>query len=420
MRRMRLAAILLVFCGSIRAAAQTGLDDRALQAAIQRELDGVPPEGHLDVAVKADGTATVSYLRPDGSTLERTVVLPARDDEAVEMLALLAGNLVRDQAGDVIADLEPVPSATRRYTRKMFTVGIFPPLSTDLVYGEPVVSTFAGSLFFGVTPGVRGASISGGIDVQTDDTKGIHVAPLGSLALRDVDGLQLAGLGSLTFGHHEGIQLAGAVSIARSLRGVQVAGGFNGAGSLTGAQVSPLNVAGRVRGVQLGLFNYAEDIDGAQIGLISIVRRGLTEVDVSGESHRTLHLVLRHGKPRFHTLYGVASAPPGDQSVQLFGLGFGTRLIDDGDFDLDVGVMTWRAGGPGVDAGLSLLNQARLGAAFGVGRRLALVVGVALNVYVADTNENGDAFHPMFDKTYVAGETVTRLWPSVFAGIRVR
>src|SRR5262249_28024265 len=91
------------------------VDRAALGAAIDRELRGVPRDGRLDVAVRPDGTALVTYIRPDGVVLSRAVTLPPRREDAAEMLALLAGNLVRDQSGDVLADLTllaPAPPRT--------------------------------------------------------------------------------------------------------------------------------------------------------------------------------------------------------------------------------------------------------------------------------------------------------------------
>lgn len=379
------------------------VDDPTLKAAIDRELDGVPRDGQLDVQVES-GVATVTYIRPDGVTLERSVTLPPRPEDAVEMVALLAGNLVRDQTGDVIADLSLPAPRPRRAPRTFVSFGVFPPISTDLLHGEPTNANLELNLVVGVSPGVRGAAIAGGIDIQSEDAVGVQLAGATTLAMKDIDGVQLAGAATIAMGHVDGVQIAGALALANSFSGVQLA---------------PVNITRRGKGLQLGVFNYADELDGASIGVISIVRKGLTEVDVWGESIGTAHVMLRHGTRYLYSLYGLGSKAPGDSSVQMYGLGFGGRVVT-GPIDGDLSVITWTGGGPGLDSELTLLNQARATFAIGLGRRFALLVGASLNVFVGDNLERADALNPVLDTVFTDGEVNVRMWPSFFAGLRVR
>jgi hypothetical protein len=380
------------------------VDDATLRAAIDRELQGVPRDGQLDVRLEG-GVATVTYIRPDGLALARSVTLPPRADDAVELVALLAGNLVRDQAGDVLADLSlpaPPPYEPRRVP---VSVGIFPPISTDLAYGEPVIPYVALNVAVGVSPGLRGVAMAGAIDIQRDLAVGAQLAGATVLAMKDMKGFQAAGAASITLGHISGMQTAGVLAMADSFSGLQWA---------------PVNIARRARGLQLGIFNYADELDGVSIGAVSIVRKGgITEVDAWGESNGTAHLMLRHGARWFHNVYGVATKAPGDSSVQMYGLGFGGRMVS-GPIDGDVTVMTWTGGGPGLDSDLTLLNQARVTLGVGLGRRFALLAGASLNVFVGDNLEKADALNPVLDTTFTDGETSVRMWPSFFAGLRVR
>lgn len=382
------------------------IDDSTLQAAIDRELAGVPRDGKLDVVVNPDGTATVTYIRPDGAALERSVALPARADDAVELVALLAGNLVRDQTGDMIADLTLPAPPPHVPPRTLVSVGIFPPVSTDILYGEPTVANLELNALVGVAPGVRGVAIAGAIDIQRELAVGVQLAGVTTLAMKDMKGVQAAGVANLTLGHISGVQTAGALNLARSF---------------SGAQLAPVNIVRKGKGVQLGVFNYADELDGAQLGVIGIVRKGMTELDVWAESSATLNVMLRHGTRWFYNLYGLASKAPGDNSVQMYGLGFGTRVWRD-PVDVDLSAMTWTGGGSGLDSDLTLLNQARLTAAFPLGRRFALFGGAALNVFVGDNLENADALNPIFDRTFAdsTGDTSVRVWPSFFGGLRVR
>jgi hypothetical protein len=382
------------------------VDDTTLRAAIDRELEGVPRDGELDVRVNDDGSATVTYIRPDGVTLERSVPLPERADDAVELVALLAGNLVRDQTGEVLADLTLPAPPPRRARRAPVSIGIFPPISTDIAYGEPVNANLELNAVVGVAPGVRGLALAGAIDIQRELAAGVQLAGVAALAMKDLDGVQGGGAASITMGHLDGVQLAGGLALARSF---------------TGAQLAPVNITRKGKGLQLGVFNYADELDGAQLGLIGIVRKGITELDVWGETSATMNVMLRHGTRWFYNLYGLATKAPGDQSVQMYGLGIGTRVWR-GPVDVDLSAMTWTGGGPGLDSDLTLLNQARLTTGIGLGRRFALVAGAALNVFVGGNLEDADALNPILDSTYAdeTGDTSVRVWPSFFAGLRVR
>jgi hypothetical protein len=51
----------------------------------------------------------VSYRSKQGETTTRSLDLPANSDQAVEVIALLAGNLARDEASELLARLAPPP-----------------------------------------------------------------------------------------------------------------------------------------------------------------------------------------------------------------------------------------------------------------------------------------------------------------------
>ncbi len=222
-----------------------------------------------------------------------------------------------------------------------------------------------------------------------------------AVALGDVDGVQMAGGVNVAVGRVEGVQLSP----------------INYAGGVDGLQLGAINVVGRARGLQLGVINYADSQDGVSIGVISIVRHGLTEVDAWGESFGGAAIALRHGTRRFYNLYGAGSSVAGSDTVQMFGLGFGTRF--GGDVDIDLSAMCWDVEGSNLHSDLSLLNQARLTVAFPVGP-VALFAGAGVNVLVMDGNETGSQLHPFLDRMWTSGSVTVRMWPTVFAGVRVR
>jgi hypothetical protein len=440
------------------AAAQEPTDPADFQAAVDHELAGVQVDGTLDVAVHDDGTATVTYTRKDGRKIVRTVRLPERRDDAIETVALLAGNLVRDQMSG-FAEPEPAvvpasppaaPSAPAAGVVQAvapprlvpFELGLVPPASTDLAYGGPAAHRFALHAVAGDGRGVRGASGSGAVDVQRGAVDGVQLAGAVNVATGPVGGVQLAGALNVATAGSAGAQLAGAVNVASApfagaqvaggvnvslarFSGLQVAGALNVADESHGAQVAPLNVARHQHGLQLGVVNYADGDpdDGLSLGVISIVRHGITEVDASAETYGGMAATLRHGRRRFYNLYGAATTFNQGKTAQMYGLGFGSRVaqrtLGSVPIDVDLDAMAWGVRGSAVTGDHPLLARARLalGARFGW---ITVFGGVAANCFVGDQGERGDAFDPVLDHSFVDGDATVRLWPSLFAGIRVQ
>ncbi len=56
------------------------------------------------------GSVTIVFVRPDGREVARTLDLPTYRRLATETIALAAGNLVRDEASMLLAELTPPPA----------------------------------------------------------------------------------------------------------------------------------------------------------------------------------------------------------------------------------------------------------------------------------------------------------------------
>jgi hypothetical protein len=403
MRPLMLAILLLVSAPAWGQAVIV-VDEDSARAAIDRELEGIDRGGDIDILLPGDGTVTLTYTGRSGRIVGRKITLPPRPEDALETIALLAANLVRDQVGDfrpTPVSAPPPPPAPPTTRDVPAALGLFWPATTDALFSGRLVHTFSLHAVAGTGHAVRGVAISGAVDVR-----------------REVSGVQLSGAVNVA-DRTDGLQLTGAVNVAHRLRGVQIAGGVNVAGETRGFQLAPINVARRGGGFQLGVVNYAESKDGVSLGVISIVRGGITEVDAYVDSTASVAAVLRHGRPHFYQLYGGATTFTPSESVQLAGLGFGSRVARIDRFEVDLALMSWAVEGSDIDAGLSLLSQVRVTVAMGFGR-FAVFAGATANVYVADSGETGEALHPALDKTWTSDDVTTRLWPSFSVGLRLR
>lgn len=272
-----------------------------------------------------DRELTVRAIHSGGRVLERSVKAEG-DDAAVQREAvLLAGNLARDEAREILDALAarpapPGPKAPEVIPPEVqpakpavdegfhpVSVALFSPIATNFarpnvtsnlnlsfVYGRvgTVDGVQLGSGFVyasravsGVQLGAAATTVSGPMsgaqlggvgNLATGAGEGAQLGGAANIALQGFDGAQLSGALNLTRGSFDGLQIAGAANIAtRHVEGAQLSGGVNVADTIDGAQVGVINVAGKVRGAQVGVINIAEEVDGAAVGLISISKGGI-------------------------------------------------------------------------------------------------------------------------------------------------
>ncbi|MGK3993164.1 LA_2272 family surface repeat-containing protein [Sorangium sp. So ce1024] len=274
------------------------LDPEAVRAAVGRELGGpvtvvgAANAGRPTLVLRGepDGRVTLTYSAGDGRHIGRTIDVPEDPDRAAEAIALLAGNLVRDEAAELAAALSkrpseepaaapPAPAAppaapaappAARAAQparpappepppcvlpgaKAVLVGgdVVPFVGTSTVDGTNVVRRYSLNLVAGYTAGVSGVELGAGVNVLTSFLCGTQISSAANLVLGPA-------------------------------RGAQVTGGLNLATSLRGAQLGSLNlVTGPVAGVQGGVLNVAAGaVDGAQLGVANVALGASTDVQV--------------------------------------------------------------------------------------------------------------------------------------------
>ncbi|MGK3984284.1 hypothetical protein WME99_14670 [Sorangium sp. So ce136] len=287
------------------------LDPEAVRAAVGRELGGpvtLSPSATasrptLVLRGEPDGRVTLTYSSPDGRHIGRTIDIPEDPDRAAEAIALLAGNLVRDEAAELAAALgkrppeEPAasptppaageprpphqaagsakaapaaapelpPCALPGATTVRFGGDIVPSVGSSSFTGTNVVRRYSLNLVGGYTAGVTGVELGAGVNISSSF----------------MCGAQLSAGANLVLGPARGAQLTGGLNLAMSLRGAQ-AGPINVVtGPVDGVQGGALNVAGPVDGVQGGGVNIAAGaVAGAQLGLANVAVGESTDVQV--------------------------------------------------------------------------------------------------------------------------------------------
>jgi hypothetical protein len=300
-------------------------------------------ERELGVVVVLDGTVSLAEgatLTIDAPTLqtvhvafgdgERTVDLSSAGAHAVETLALVAANLMRDEASDLLAALRTTPAepaappttlapaqpvaekpvkpertgcqpVPERYRRAPFGVSFVPRVGTSSYYGGDVVQPFSfniiggsaaaldgfelGGVFNHESYSVCGAQIAGGANLVNGPMKGFQLAAL-NMVDGQVDGGQVAFINTSSGTLHgfqgaflnlalrggDAVQVGFANVVTDYLIGSQIGFGNLATGTVEGGQFGFGNVTlDGVSGVQIGFTNVAHDsMSGAQVGFVNV------------------------------------------------------------------------------------------------------------------------------------------------------
>ncbi|HXJ19280.1 MAG TPA: hypothetical protein VMT03_03535 [Polyangia bacterium] len=319
---------------------------RAIESELQTWVVSVDPAApvpayapRLAVEISvARADLTMRYDGPGRRPLVRVIPLPAGGDAVIRHIAWLAGDLVRDQASDLLAPpvatappplapapapAPPPPASTSPTADASLTVQA-QPVHVHRTY-QPVTV----SLLFPI------ASNPEDPDVRTHLSANLLYGRVGTLD----HGLQL-GLGNHVSGDASGMQAGIVNGVGGNVDGAQVGTVNHAGGQVTGLQVGLVNSAGDVRGVQAGLVNVGRNVQGVQLGLVNVsddiegVPIGLINVSASGGIHPVVWtsgteqfvLGLKFSTRRVYTLFSGATSWIQDVRLTGPGLAIGVRF----------------------------------------------------------------------------------------------
>lgn len=268
---------------------------------------------------------------------------------------------------------------------------------------------------------LRGGQVSGAANVAGGDLRGAQVSGAMNTS-RAVRGVQVTGALNLARGPVTGAQVSGGASYAPSLRGLQLSV-INVCGDTDGAQVGVVNVARRVQGAQIGVINVANEVSGAPVGVLSLVRRGRHQLAVGSSDVSPLNVGIKLGNEHVYSVLAVGGESTDDRDRRFGGCGLGVEMPFRRFFGqieavaYDIGEP--RRAGDHSDDGLHILNRATFGLGWQAAPRLAVVGGLAVNVFTSKRNEGGDLIGLPIWYADRQGPTFTRVWPGFFLGVQI-
>lgn len=306
-------------------------------------------------------------------------------------------------------------------------------------------ATYGLNIVGGSVVGVQAAAVN----ILKHDVSGFQYGYLFNKVGGNVSGWQLGAVGNVVDGEVRGVQSASVVNKARSVVGVQD-GFLNLADRVRGIQGGFVNVADNIKGVQWGFVNIADTMVGPQIGLVNIRPDARYFVESWFDETGMTHLSLNYGSPGWYNLIDLGVRGRDSKRASI-GMGFGCRYpskrlilsldanaavvmnprqIDEAQDNNDSLKISIEAtddnesdfhveGDPDEIDAFNGLFKARVTVGWHLWGRLAVFGGVSGNMLVVPHNGNGThQLRPMGDYHWDAYPH-HRLWPGVFAGIRI-
>jgi len=300
------------------------LDPEAVRKAVELELKRpvvlttTPAEApSLLVIAHPNRTVTVSYQTSAGTTRSRSISIPEDGARGAEVIALLSGNLSRDEAAELLADLAaksapsaegaaapsdaqtvekepaakpdaPPPPATAETHPPALPERAQPSSPTPLIQTPPpainlslipsiTLYRHAEQRLFAVELGLTHSRVGG--------LRGLGVALFVLHVERDMRGASFATFYNDTRGTVSGLTGSGLVNRRQRLRGWEVSGllNFGGADGRGVAASGLANLAKGFEGVQAaGLSNWSKEFQGVQVAGILNRAQAVTGLQAAG------------------------------------------------------------------------------------------------------------------------------------------
>jgi hypothetical protein len=347
------------------------------RAAIEREL-GVPvaisdsPTAPLRVVVDVN-RASVSFRTSAGEELARTIDLPENPERRAEVIALLVGNLTRNEAADLLvalqkAEADAASSASpAKLPEKSAPVAALPskPEPPPLIRSFPFVNLslyhpialrrdserrvllLELGLAYSHVGAIEGVGVSfGALRVEQHSrglalgalysrvdgpVRGFHGSAVYAVGGARTDGILLGGVVARTAAPINGLGLAGALFLGDDVVGTSIAGAANISGRVRGAAIGGAFTfaKGPVQGLLLGgAFTSAKSMEGIDISTVNLIRGPAAGISISAiadiaQEHSGVAisgLANITGQSRGFVLGGLANLNDGASGLLIAGL----------------------------------------------------------------------------------------------------
>ncbi|MDX2188936.1 MAG: hypothetical protein SFY32_03660 [Bacteroidota bacterium] len=184
----------------------------------------------------------------------------------------------------------------------------------------------------------KGAQIAGFTNIQKNDFSGGQIAGFMNVGSGKKTDLQIAGFCNVAYNNVA--QIAGFANISNQSK-VQLSGFVNVSKSITGAQMSGfINVTKYIKGFQLGVVNIVDSCDGVSLGLISLVKKGIHQIEISANEVTYANIAYRSGVKKLYIIYTAGYQPIINDQKFTYGLGLGHQIVLNSKSNINLELIT--------------------------------------------------------------------------------
>ncbi len=419
----------------------------ALQLAVERELGvvvrvGQPvANGDAVLIVRQAGVsqAEVRFTLANAPSIGRVISLPAEPARAAETIALLAANLIRNEANELLDELRrskppakkaetpeildppkivaspvvvaqpPAVAARAEYREELLGVDFVPRIGWPPAAGQKTLRRISLGLVASYSTALQGFSAAGLATFHRDWLHGVQLAGVVNFTAGDVQGIQASGT----------LNYAGSISNGAQLSVINVSNG-----DVKGGQIGVFNLArGEVSGVQIGVLNLGRNAD-AGIGLLSLYSNGRTQLEAWTQQSGLTMLGLKHGSRLLHNILAFGVRQDGDKFLPVAAFGWGGRWRWSERLALDLDAIEHVLFFDQPHRAPDSLSQLRALVQVGLFKGLSVFAGPTLNATIsqADSQRAADTLDAFVDagrawKGKPDPRVNVSVWPGVVVGI---
>ena len=254
-------------------------------------------------------------------------------------------------------------------------------------------NNFSFNILHGLNGGVNGAEIGSILNYNRGKVTGFQLSGVTNINTGFSEGFLLSGVSNVCGDSTSGLVLSGVLNYSKgNSKGFQLATINISASKFKGFQLAVVNYAKKIEGVQFGVINILGDEEkGIPIGLFNIVKSGHFEFELTGGEVLYTSLNYKMGVEKFYTIYKVSLSSYKSNPVYSYGLGFGGILPISEKQKLSIDITANRIiYNNNWENNLNLLNKVDVNYKYSVTRKISLLIGPSINIYVTEEKVDGE------------------------------
>jgi hypothetical protein len=135
----------------------------------------------------------------------------------------------------------------------------------------------------------------------------------------------------------------------------------------------------------VGFINIADSVDGVSIGFLNFVKKGIHQIEFSGDELFYANLSYKTGNNAFYNIFSLGLQPGSKENLWQFGYGAGTSFKVKNKLRSDLSLTAHHVSTGNFYFGTSELCRLYLGLEYRVAKKFSIAAGPTFNLYISDT-----------------------------------